>query len=81
MLENGEINFDALESCMDEEVLKHYELLQLGALNKIYLPYMKQDFRWTNDEKKFILRKLKGEKRDLMPNEIRDLLNEYRQRG
>ncbi len=81
MLENGEINFDALESCMDEEVLKHYELLQLNALNKIYLPYMKQDFRWTNDEKKFILRKLKGEKRDLMPNEIRDLLNEYRQRG
>ncbi len=66
---------------MDEEVLKHYELLQLNALNKIYLPYMKQDFRWTNDEKKFILRKLKGEKRDLMPNEIRDLLNEYRQRG
>lgn len=81
MLENGEINFDALESCMDEEVLKHYELLQLNALNKIYLPYMEQDFRWTNDEKKFILRKLKGEKRDLMPNEIRDLLNEYRQRG
>lgn len=66
---------------MDEEVLKHYELLQLNALNKIYLPYMEQDFRWTNDEKKFILRKLKGEKRDLMPNEIRDLLNEYRQRG
>lgn len=64
----------------NEEFLKHYELLQLDALDKIYLPYMKKDFRWTNDEKRFILRKIKSENRDLMPNEIKDLLNEYKQK-
>ena len=42
---------------------------------------MKQDFRWTNDEKRFILHRLKSEERDLMPNEVRDLLNEYRQKA
>lgn len=41
---------------------------------------MKQDFRWTNDEKRFILQKIKREERDLMPNEVRHLLNEYRQK-
>lgn len=81
MLDNGAINFGALESCIDEEILKHYELLQLDVLDKIYLLYMKQDFRWTNDEKRFILRRLKSEERDLMPNEVRDLLNECRQKG
>lgn len=81
VLENGAINFDALESCSDKEILKHYELLQLDALDRIYLPYMKRDFRWTNDEKRFILHRLKGEERDLMPNEVRDLLNECRQKG
>lgn len=80
VLENGAIDFGALESCTDKEILKHYELLQLDALDKIYLPYMKQDFRWTNDEKRFILQKIKREERDLMPNEVRHLLNEYRQK-
>ena len=80
VLENGAIDFVALDSCTDEEILKHYELLQLDALDKIYLPYMKQDFRWTNNEKRFILQKIKNEKQDLMPNEVRNLLNEYRQK-
>ena len=80
ILEDGAIDFMALDSCTDEGILKHYELLQLDALDKIYLPYMKQDFRWTNDEKRFIMQKIKSEKRDLMPNEVKNLLNEYRQK-
>ena len=80
ILEDGAIDFMALDSCTDEGILKHYELLQLDALDKIYLPYMKQDFRWTNDEKRFIMKKIKSEERDLMPNEVKNLLNEYRQK-
>lgn len=80
VLENGTLNLAALESCTDEVILRHYRLLQLDALDKIYLPYMKEDFRWSNDEKSFILEKIKSEKRDLMPNEVRHLLNEYRQK-
>ena len=78
--EDGTIDERALEMCDDEGILKHYELLQLDALDKIYLPYMKSDFRWTNDEKRFILGKIKCEKHDLMPGEIRHLLNEYKQK-
>ena len=73
ILEDGAIDFMALDSCTDEGILKHYELLQLDALDKIYLPYMKQDFRWTNDEKRFIMKKIKSEERDLMPNEVKNL--------
>lgn len=80
VMEDGTIDISALEVCMDEGILKHYELLQLDALDKIYLPYMKDDFRWTNDEKRYILQKIKSESRDLMPNEIRNLLNEYKQK-
>lgn len=80
VLENGTLNLVALESCTDEVILTHYRLLQLDALDKIYLPYMKEGFRWSNDEKSFILEKIKSEKRDLMPNEVRHLLNEYRQK-
>ena len=36
--------------------------------------------RIINSEKSFILEKIKSEKRDLMPNEVRNLLNEYRQK-
>ena len=80
VMANGSIDITALETCTDEEVLKHYELLQLDALDKIYLPYMKEDFRWTNDEKRFILQKFKEEKRDLSPSEVKQLLSEYKQK-
>lgn len=78
VMEDGTIDVQTLETCVDVEILKHYELLQLDALDKIYLPYMKKDFRWTNDEKRFILKKIKCQNRDLMPNEIKHLLNEYK---
>ena len=41
---------------------------------------MKKDFRWTNDEKRCILQKINDSDRDLLPNEIRQLLNEYKQK-
>lgn len=79
-LGDGTLDIDAIEKCTDANVLKHYELLQLDALDKIYIPYMKEDFRWTNDEKIFVLQKIKEESKDLLPNEVKQLLNEYRQK-
>ena len=55
-------------------------LLQLDALDKIYLPYMNEEFRWTNDEKRYILQKIKAGKKDFLPSEVKQLLNEYRQK-
>ena len=79
-LEDGKLDIAAIENSLDTDALNQYELLQLDALDKIYLPYMKEDFRWTNDEKRFILQKLNSEDKDLMPNEIRQLLSEYKQK-
>ena len=79
-LKDGTIDEQAIKDCTDDDILKHYDLLQLDALDKIYLPYMKKDFLWTNDEKRFILQKINDSDRDLLPNEIRQLLNEYKQK-
>ena len=78
-LEDGRIDEKKIKNCNDEKLLKHYELLQLDIFDKIYLPYMKEDFKWTNNEKRFILIKMKEKKYDLKPNEIIHLLMEYKQ--
>lgn len=78
-MEDGSIDENSIKNCVNADILKHYELLQLDALDKIYLPYMKEEFRWTNDEKRYILKKIKISDRDLLPNEIKQLLNEYKQ--
>ena len=70
LLEDGTLDFVSIESCSDQEVKRHYELLQLDALDAIYLPYMNEEFRWTNDEKRFVLRAIKSEKKDLLPGDI-----------
>ncbi|MEE1196643.1 MAG: hypothetical protein UHS54_07190 [Lachnospiraceae bacterium] len=80
LLEDGNLDVSSIESSSDADVLKHYELLQLDALDAIYLPYMNEFFRWTNDEKRFVLQKIKEVKKDFLPGEIKQLLNEYRQK-
>ena len=52
--------------------------MQLDILDKIYLPYMNSNFKWTNNEKQFILEKMKGYKYDLLPSDVKQLLAEYR---
>ncbi len=79
-MESGVLNVEAIESSIDADMKTHYELLQLDALDKIYLPYMKEDFRWTNEEKRYILKMTKNTSVDLKPNEVKQLLNEYRQK-
>ena len=41
---------------------------------------MKKDFRWTNNEKRFVLERIKISNRDLLPSEIKQLLNENKQK-
>ncbi len=81
ILEDGTLDNEAIRTSSEADVLIHYELLQLDALDKIYLPYMKSDFRWTNNEKRFILQKINEEGKDILPNEVRQLLSEYRQKN
>lgn len=78
--EDGMIAEYLLDESDDEEAKRHYELLQLDALDCIYLPYMKDSFRWTNDEKRHIWNRVKESGRDYLLSEIIQLLNEYRQR-
>ena len=73
-----------LEKNKHYKKLKKTYLLEEGtldvALDKIYVPYMKEDFRWTNDEKRFIWQKIIEAGKDLLPNEVIQLLNDYRQK-
>lgn len=80
VIQNGIIDRSSINSCTDSEILKHYDLLQLDVLNLIYIPYMKKDFRWTNNEKRFVLERIKISNRDLLPSEIKQLLNENKQK-
>lgn len=77
--EKDQIDIEAVCACKDNEIWKHYQFLKMDELDKIYLPYMNRDFRWSNNEKKFIIEKMKERKRDFYPNEIKMLLNEYKQ--
>ena len=80
LLEDGNLDIKAIEKSENAEVVKHYELLQLDALDAIYVPYMNADFRWTNNEKRFLLQKIKEKDSYIFPGEVRQLLNEYRQK-
>lgn len=71
------LDWDKIKECDDENVQRHFELLKLDALNKIYLPYMDKDFRWTNDEKRFVLEKIEN-REGVLPGEIKNILNEYK---
>ena len=41
---------------------------------------MKEDFRWKNEEKRFVLQKMKEKEKDILPHEMKQLLNEYKQK-
>lgn len=53
--------------------------IDTDELNKAYLPYMDKEFRWTNDEKCYILSEIDQAIKVLYPGEIKILLNQYRQ--
>lgn len=77
----GNIKQDEIIKCENEEIKKHYRLLRADELNKAYLPYMDKEFRWTNDEKCYILSKMDEANKIIYPGEIKMLLNEYRQKA
>ncbi|MDD4729923.1 MAG: PBECR4 domain-containing protein [Dysgonamonadaceae bacterium] len=79
--ECADSDFKTFQTSEDEETLKHYRLLRADELNKAYLPYMDKEFRWTNDEKMYILSSLDETRRAMYPYEIKMLLNSYRQRS
>ncbi|MBP7349322.1 MAG: hypothetical protein KA965_11635 [Butyrivibrio sp.] len=78
--EFGKIKQEEIYKCEDENIKRHYQLLRTDELNKAYLPYMDDGFRWTNDEKCYILAKIDQNNKVLYPKEINVLLNKYRQK-
>lgn len=59
---------------------REIELLYLDAVHSIYTPFWSKDYRWTNEEKRFVCERIDEAKTDFLPGEIKNLLNEYRQR-
>ncbi|MDC7290506.1 PBECR4 domain-containing protein [Blautia schinkii] len=76
---NGTLDPHLIQSCQNEDVKHHFKLLQLDELNKAYLPYMEPEFRWTNAEKEYLVDQLSEHAKDLLPGELKMLLNTYRQ--
>ena len=79
--DNGKLNMEEIALCDNQEYKKHLELLKLDSLDVVYLPYMDKTFRWTNMEKRYILEQRKKQNRDFLPEEIKMLLNVYRQKN
>lgn len=79
--EFGNIKQEKIFMCENEDIKKHYQLLRADELNKAYLPYMDKEFRWTNDEKCYILSEIDQAIKVLYPGEIKILLNQYRQKA
>lgn len=79
--EFGNIKQEKIFKCENEDIKKHYQLLRADELNKAYLPYMDKEFRWTNDEKCYILSEIDQAIKVLYPGEIKILLNQYRQKA
>lgn len=79
LLEDGRLDIASIHESGDEETIRHLVLLQLDALDKAYLPYMKKDFRWSNDEKKYVIQRMKEREGNYFPYEIKMILNEYKQ--
>jgi len=71
----------SLKQNNDDEVKKHYRLMRLDEMNKAYLPHMDDDFRWSNLEKDYIMMKSEKMKKTYLPNEVKMLINEFRQIG
>ena len=44
------------------------------------LSYMEQAFRWTTEEKRYILELMEIQKTDFLPEDIKKLLNVYREK-
>ena len=63
----------------NEEDRKQFRLLKLDEMDKAYLPYFPEGFHWTNDEKSYIKSKIEKSYVDIFPDEIKKLLNLYRQ--
>lgn len=63
----------------NEEDRKQFRLLKLDEMDKAYLPYFPEGFHWTNDEKSYINSKVEKSYVDIFPEEIKNLLNLYRQ--
>ena len=76
---DGSLDLKEVIKSEDEDIQKHFELLQLDMLDRVYLPYMKKEFRWTNAEKRYILSKISESEQDYYPWQIKQFVNDIRQ--
>jgi hypothetical protein len=78
--ETNMLDEEKINELGSEDIKAHYRLLKLDEMDKAYLPHMKDGFRWTNQEKMYLLEDKKAKERNYLPNKIQMLLNEFKQK-
>ena len=58
------------------DILKHYDLLRLDEVKKVYEPYIDDAKRWDNKTKRYLTSIIDSCLVDLKPNEIKSKINE-----
>jgi hypothetical protein len=61
------------------DIKRHFELLRLDEIKKVYLPYLSEAEIWNNNTKRYLLNKIDNYDGDYKPNEIKSFLNEIPQ--
>lgn len=74
-----ELNEDIINSLKVKEedlrnIQKHFMLLQLEEIQKVYIPYIPDAIKWSNIQKQFILHEIKTNKAEYSPRGIINML-------
>ena len=58
------------------DILRHYDLLRLDEVKKVYEPYIEDTKKWDNKTKRYLISIIDSCLVDLKPNEIKSKINE-----
>lgn len=58
------------------DILRHYDLLRLDEVKKVYEPYIEDAKKWDNKTKRYLISIIDSCLVDLKPNEIKSKINE-----
>ncbi len=59
------------------EVERHFRLLRLDEVKEVYIPYIPEAGMWNNNQKQYLVDRTDKFNKDILPKEIKRILNEF----
>lgn len=75
----NDLTNESISRTDNHELIKHYELLRLDEVKKVYEPYLDEAAKWPNNIKRYLISIIDKSSVDLKPNEIKSKINEMPQ--